>query len=130
MMVLFNVLFYRFLQLKIYRSLYWAIMFTSIIQFIILLPTVIILLRVNYGCRIMESSDSTIKITLSIFCVVFLALNFKYYSSSRSRKLREHFSQQSKSKVWLKTILAILGCFSVLFFSDNFWSLFFDIPQC
>lgn len=129
-MVILNILFYRFLQLNVYRSLYWAIMYISIVQLILLLPTAIILLRINYGCEIMESTDSTIKVVLFVLCLIFLALNFGYYSSRRTRKLRENFSKQSKKQLWIKTILTILGCFAVLFFSDDFWSLFFPIPQC
>ena len=129
-MVVLNILFYRFLQLNVYRSLYWAIMFISIIQFALLLPTAIILLRINYGCEIIESADSKIKIALFALCLIFLALNFGYYSSKRTRKLRVNFSKQSKLQVRSKTILAILGCIAVLFFSDDFWGLFFTIPQC
>jgi len=129
-MIILNILFYRFLQLNIYRSLYWAIMFISIIQLILLMPTIIILLRINYGCEIIESADLTIKIVLFAFCLVFLALNFGYYSPNRTRKLREKFSKQSSMNNKLKTMLAILGCFIVLIFSDDFWKLFFTIPQC
>ena len=129
-MVVLNILFYKLLQLNVYRPLYWAIIFISIIQLALLLPTAKILLRINYGCEIIASADTAIKTALFVFCLIFLILNFGYYSSKRTRRLRENFSKQSKKQIWLKTIFAILGCFAVLFFSDDFWSLFFIIPQC
>ncbi len=125
-----DVLFYHFLQLKIYRSLYWSVMFLIIIQLIMLLPLAIILLRVNYGCEGLEKMDSSIKGIIAIFCIAFLGLNFRYYSSSRVRKLRQKFANQSKSLIWIKTVLATLLFLTSIILSDDILGMFMEIPEC
>ena len=125
-----DILFYQFLQLKIHRSVYWAIIFMTIVQIVMLLPSAIILFRVNYGCAGIQQTDALIKTALIVFSILFLALNFGYYSLSRIRKLRERFFGRSSSMVWIKTLLAVLLFVSFLIFSDDFLRIFIGIPEC
>jgi threonine/homoserine/homoserine lactone efflux protein len=95
-----------------------------------LLPLAIILLRVNYGCAGIEQTDASIKTILIVFSILFLALNFRYYSSSRTRRLRERFSEKPSIIVWIKTLFAVLLIISFLVFTDDFLRIFMVIPEC
>ncbi len=129
-MWILNILFYKVMKFKIYRSIYWAIMLISIIQLIIFLPSIIILLRFFFGCEGIELKDLSIKIGLTIFCFLLLGLNFLYYSPSRIRNLQHRYSNLSKWQVLQKTCVSILICLAILVFSDDILSLFIDIPKC
>src|SRR5690606_17687212 len=95
-MTIFNYLFYRFSQLKIYRPNYWAKIFTPVLVVIAFLPSALTLSKYFFGCYYQNEKDGTVKaIILGASVLVVLLANF-YYSPARVKKLYGKYSRESK----------------------------------
>jgi hypothetical protein len=131
-MIIFNYIFYRISQWRVYRPTYWARIFVPVIEVMIFLPIVFTLLRYHFGCSAYQEvvNGSMLKLVFSVVVVLVMIANNYYYSPSKIRKLQEKYLREPKARANLRLFFICILLFSILLFGSAVLRYFISMPEC
>lgn len=127
-----NYLFYKFTNLKIHRSIYWAKIFTAILQGVVLLPVYLIMTKVIIGCIEFSTleENGALKWGYTLFALLLWIANYYFYNQDRIKRIDRKYRNETSVSSYLKLVFLIVLIIVWMLKAGDIIRLLVDVPDC
>jgi hypothetical protein len=131
-LVVMDYLFFKLTTIKIYKPLYWARIFITIIYGIILLPIYVISLKSLLGCTAYDEMNinGVLRWVYFFIALCIFSINYFYYNPNRIKRINRRYRNLTGVKSNILTLIIIIAIVGWILLAGDFIRLFLNIPKC